>query len=174
MTLITQPNVGYFRGHLAFLSDRCLLPCLQVPAKSKSASKAASAKPKAATKTAKPHKATSVLKAAKREKVLLDTGGAARPGSPSMALGGGAESSTEMENAPAASRAPLRSKAAEETIDLGLTCSDGPAVKDHTGAEAPKNTRGRKKKAVVQSAGQKPQHQPARKVPGRKRKVEQQ
>lgn len=134
--------------------------CLQVPAKSKSAAKAASAQP------------TSVLKVAKREKVPLDAGTPAQAGSPSAVGGGAAVSSGEKEAASAASRASLRSKAsAEELADCSLTsCSGGHTVKEDP--EAPANTRRRKRPAVgSRAARQHPADLTGGKVTRRKKKV---
>lgn len=108
------------------------LSFLQVPAKSKSASRAASAK-------------------ARREKVLLEAGGAAPPGSPPEA-----QSET----------AGPRSTSAEETADAD---SGGPTGKED--GEAPKKSRGRRRRAVGGSAGEQTEPQPERKGPGRKKKV---
>lgn len=78
-----------------------------------------------------------------------------RPGSPPVASGGGADA------------AP----AAEDAVDLGMTSSGGQTVKEDAGAEAPKKSRGRKKRVVAEK-------QPEGGAPGRKRrrrrKVEQQ
>lgn len=135
--------------------------CLQVPAKSKSAAKAASAQP------------TSVLKVAKREKVPLDAGTPAQAGSPSVVGGGAAVSSGEKEAASAALRASLRSKtSAEELTDFSLSsCSGGHTMKDDP--EAPVNTRRRKTPAVGSRAvRQNPAGLMDGKVTERKKKVE--
>lgn len=112
------------------LSDRAFLPWLQVPARSR------------ASRAPRP---TSGLKAARGERGLLDAGGPAPPLEP----GGGAQSPSQQEAAPAA-RAP------EESRD-----SQG-----QTAAEAPKKTRGRKKKA----AGGEGPRQPEGRGPGRRRR----